>query len=359
VSVVWREDQSDLDVGVAELKAAQKKLQQYRQSLLKAAVEGALTADWREARRQQGAPTETGAQLLARILTERRARWEARQLAKFKEQGNAPPKDWQRKYPEPVQPDVAELPALPDGWFYADLETFIESDKTGTKTGPFGSLLKKHEHRDSGIPVIGIENIAESGFKRGSKIHITSEKARELSDYDLIPGDIVISRSGTVGEVCVIPEDLGEARFSTNIMRVRLNREVMHPEFFCSLFRGSPFVLRQISTLCSGSTRDFLNTEILKSLTFSIPPLEEQIEILDAMRTKSDDIEVLDGAIRHSQLSSASQRQNTLRAAFAGKLVSQDPSDEPSSALLERIRAAAAQNVVNPKSLKAKKFAEA
>ena len=61
---------SDLDAGVAELKAAQRKLGQYRQSLLKAAVEGALTAQWRA----QHTPTETGAQLLERILTERRAR---------------------------------------------------------------------------------------------------------------------------------------------------------------------------------------------------------------------------------------------------------------------------------------------
>jgi len=93
---------SDLDAGVAELKAAQKKLGQYRQSLLKAAVEGALTADWRAA--QHAAPTgktgktapfESGAALLARILTERRRRWEARQLAKFQAQGKPPPKDWQ------------------------------------------------------------------------------------------------------------------------------------------------------------------------------------------------------------------------------------------------------------------------
>ena len=62
---------SDLDAGVAELKAAQKKLAQYRQSLLKAGVEGRLTEAWRT---QHGEPEESGAQLLARILRERRGR---------------------------------------------------------------------------------------------------------------------------------------------------------------------------------------------------------------------------------------------------------------------------------------------
>ena len=80
-----------LDAGVAELKAAQKKLALYRQSLLKAAVDGSLTAEWRD----HNTPTETGAQLLTRILQERRARWEAKQRAKFEAQGKAPPKDWQ------------------------------------------------------------------------------------------------------------------------------------------------------------------------------------------------------------------------------------------------------------------------
>lgn len=94
---------SDLDAGVAELKAAQKKLAQYRQSLLKAAVEGALTAEWRATH----TPLETGAQLRQRILTERRARWEAKQLAKFQQQGKAPPKDWQKKYPNPCSPITA------------------------------------------------------------------------------------------------------------------------------------------------------------------------------------------------------------------------------------------------------------
>ena len=148
---------SDLDAGVAELKAAQKKLAQYRQSLLKAAVEGALTAGWRAARfaplpprgggaggegacetdtaaptahplpnpspaRGEGLEPETGAQLLERILQERRARWEAKQLAKFAEQGKTPPKDWQKKYPEPVQPDTTGLPELPQGWVWATID---------------------------------------------------------------------------------------------------------------------------------------------------------------------------------------------------------------------------------------------
>ena len=109
---------SDLESGVAELQAAQKKLGQYRQSLLKEAVEGTLTAEWRV----QNLPQEAGAELLARILRERRARWEARRLEKFKAQGKEPPKEWQRQYPAAVEPSLAGLPVLPSTWTWASLD---------------------------------------------------------------------------------------------------------------------------------------------------------------------------------------------------------------------------------------------
>ena len=146
-----------LDAAVGELKAAQRKLTHYRQSLLKAAMEGALTEAWRSSpspcpRSGQGevgrgsllpsdkstppqpspSPSakgreqETGTQLLHRILQERRTRWEAKQQAKFAQTGKTPPKGWQSKYPEPAAPDTTDLPALPEGWVWASVEQLGE-----------------------------------------------------------------------------------------------------------------------------------------------------------------------------------------------------------------------------------------
>lgn len=85
---------SDLYAGVAALERVQAKLKHYRAAVLKAAVEGALTAEWRA----QHPATEPASALLTRILAERRRRWEEAQLKKFKEAGKAPPKDWKAKY---------------------------------------------------------------------------------------------------------------------------------------------------------------------------------------------------------------------------------------------------------------------
>jgi type I restriction enzyme, S subunit len=148
------------------------------------------------------------------------------------------------------------------------------------KTGPFGSSLKKQDHQPTGIPVLGIENIGKMRFIEGSKIHITQDKARELAEFDARPGDVLISRSGTVGEVCVVPDGVGEARISTNTMRVSLADNGLLPTYFCFLVGGCPFVLEQIARLCGGSTRDFLNQSILLSLVLPIPSVTEQCEIV-------------------------------------------------------------------------------
>ena len=103
---------SDLDAGVAALERVREKLKLYRASVLKAAVEGALTAEWRA----QHPNTEPASELLKRILVERRRRWEEKQLAKFKAKGQEPPKNWKAKYKEPVAPDTRNLPPLPEGW---------------------------------------------------------------------------------------------------------------------------------------------------------------------------------------------------------------------------------------------------
>src|SRR5262249_12410421 len=85
---------SDLDAGVAALERAKANLKKSRAAMLKAAVTGELTAEWRAAHPE----VEPAGKLLDRILAEKQRRWEAHQLAKFTAAGSTPPKNWQGKY---------------------------------------------------------------------------------------------------------------------------------------------------------------------------------------------------------------------------------------------------------------------
>ena len=101
-----------------------------------------------------------------------------------------------------------------------------------------------------------------------------------MSSFEVEPGDLIISRSGTVGEICTVPQGLGKTLISTNLLRVSLNQKVVLSQFFVFMFQGGGAVKSQVKELCKGSSREFLNQSILKSLVFPICSLQEQIQMI-------------------------------------------------------------------------------
>lgn len=327
---------SDLDAGVAELKAAQKKLALYRQSLLKAAVEGALTADWRARRAARGEALETGADLLARILTERRARWEVRQLAKFKEQGKTPPKGWEAKYPEPVQPDTAELPMLPVGWVWASAEQLCDFITKGT-TPP--KDIDQGDEKD--IPFLRVTNLTENGTLDFSDRVFVSEPVHRgfLGRSVVYPGDVLMNIVGPpLGQVSVVTDMFSEWNINQAIAIFRAVQGIS-PRFLCS-YLLSPVArkwLKQRAKTTAGQTN--LTLEVCRGLPVPLPPQDEQEQLSKAIADALSGTDQQAEAGRKGLEQAAAQRKNLLKAAFSGQLVSQDPNDEPASAVLARIRA--------------------
>lgn len=307
---------AQVDTIKARLDGIPAILKRFRQSVLAAAVSGKLTEEWRG-----------GESFNANIQLENLR--DARKLF-FKVKGS--------KEKEPKRLKIKELHfCIPDTWVLEYIDIYLSYNRVGMKTGPFGSLLKKHEHENNGIPVLGIENIGRDKFIFGSKIHITKNKAKELDSYNILSGDVVISRSGTVGEICVIPEKLGTARFSTNLMRLSFNNQYIKPNYFSKLFLGSPLVLSQVKELCKGSTREFLNQSILSSIKYPIPPIEEQIEIVRLVDQYFAFADTIEKQVQKAQQRVDKLTQSILAKAFRGELVPQDPTDEPADELLKRI----------------------
>ncbi len=295
-------------------------IKRFRQSVLAAAVSGKLTEQWRGKYKEYNATIELDnlSVMRSKIYS----------------------KIGKKERPLKTQPNNTELLEIPSTWSYSSIAPFLEIERAGMKTGPFGTLLKKHEHVEEGVPVLGIENIREGEFSLGSKIHITPQKSKELEAYDINFGDLIISRSGSVGDICVVPKGLGECRFSTNIMRLSLLDESMNPHYFCHLFLGSPIVLKQVAELCKGSTRLFLNQKILSSIMYPIPPIEEQTEIVRLVEQYFALADTLEKNLANAKQRVDNLTQSILAKAFKGELVPQDPNDEPAEKLLERIKAA-------------------
>jgi type I restriction enzyme S subunit len=323
---------SDLDAGVAELKAAQKKLQQYRQSLLKAAVEGSLTAAWREA---NPSPNETGAELLARILRERRARWETQQLTKFETQNKAAHKNWQSKYPEPIEPELEDLPALPSNWTWASLDML----------GDIASGVAKGTKRDEATPVREVPYLRVANVQRGfldlSEVKTILATERDIESLTLRDGDVLFNEGGDrdkLGRGWVWREEVPHCIHQNHVFRMRPFIAEINSEFVSH--HGNTFGKRWFQSAGKQTTNlASINMGMLKAFPVPVPPATEQQAIVAQLAAQLEHLSTQEQAIEQSLRQSTAQRQNLLRAAFAGQLVPQDPNDEPASALLARIRA--------------------
>jgi len=255
---------SELDNGIAQLKTAQQQLKVYRQSLLKWAFEGKLT--------------------------------------------NKNVKDG----------------ALPKGWKWVKIDFLLSDKKKGMGTGPFGTMLKKGEHKKEGVPILGIENIGQGIFQMPNKIFVSIEKSIELKNFKVKENDIIISRSGTVGEICLLPKRMEGSIISTNLIRVTLNQQIIYPKFFVYLFQGGK-VRQQVFDLCKGSSRAFLNQTILNSIDFPYPTLKEQQLIVSELESKLTVCDKIEETISHNLQQAETLRQSILKKAFEGKLIKMKP----------------------------------
>ncbi len=316
---------SDLDAGMFLLERAREKLKLYRASVLKAAVEGELTAEWRK----QHPHAEPASELLKRILAERRRRWEEDQLRKFKEKGQEPPKNWKAKYIEPKAPTIDKLPVLPEHWHWASLDQLFRVER-----GRF-SVRPRNDPRYYGGDVAFVQ-IGELP-REGGLIRTFSQTLNDagLSVSKKFPaGTVLIAIVGaTIGNSGVLafdsccPDSL-VALQSTSSALLR----------FAELFlRTKKLALRAAASASGGQPN--INLELLQPLAIPLAPAEEIEAIVDAAEDQLSIFDHLEADLEAKLKSAESLRQAILRHAFTGKLVPQDPKDGPASELLRRIAA--------------------
>jgi type I restriction enzyme S subunit len=323
---------SDLDAGVAALERVRNKLKLYRAAVLKAAVEGALTAEWRKQHQQ----TEPASELLKRILAERRRRWEEEQLRKFKEKGREPPKNWKAKYKKPVAPDTTSLPPLPEGWCWASLDEAVSESLIGLDRG-----MEHQKSEPPGVPYVKMNNVTMDGrlMPDGMVFVEVDEQTKErfrLREHDLLfntrnSKELV----GKVGLVTGLPE---AAIYNNNLMRIRMDG-IAIPAFLCFQMCSVSFRARMERVKKATTSVAAVYAKDLFPLPVAVPPVAEQQAIVEAVEDQLSVIDHLEADLDAKLTNAQALRQSILRDAFSGKLVPQDPNDEPASDLLKRIAA--------------------
>lgn len=334
---------SQIEKGEENLRRVEALVKRYRQSVLKAAVTGELTREWRQANSGKG---ETGEQLLQRILKARRKAWETAEIAKLKARGKAPKNDtWKQKYKEPEPPDTSDLPELPEGWVWASIG----------QLGIVSGGLTKNSKRDQlseRRPYLRVGNVYANEL-RLDDVQTIGVREAEIEKVSLLKGDLlVVEGNGSVdqiGRVAVWDGSVPNCVHQNHLIKVRLsNSELIQ---FSLIWLLSPHGRKNIRKVASSTAGlHTLSISKVSALTLPVPPLRELRRIVSSVEIMNSNIARVESEFRGEARKASSLRQSILRAAFSGKLVPQDPNDEPANLLLERIAAErAAQDAGKPK----------
>lgn len=330
---------SELDKGVESLTTARAQLKTYRQALLKHAFEGKLTEQWRKDHADE---LESADQLLARIREERAARyqqqleeWQA-QVAQWEADGKpgkkprkpAAPKD----QPLLDETELKDLPVLPDGWGWARYGDLCSIVRNGVSRAPSG---------DEGEKIFRISAVRPMAFDMEDYRRIPNEDGA-FDEYLLSPGDLVFTRyngSRRYVGVAAVFRSTKRYLFPDKLIQTRLAGGGLSEDYVEAAVNFGPtrrFLEDRIRTTAGQSGVSGSDIKLLPVPVCSPTEQREIGSILSAQLSQIDKMEeTIDVALRQSE----ALRQSILKRAFEGRLLPQDPNDEPAAALLTRIRA--------------------
>ena len=327
----------EIDRGIESLRDAKQAIELYHQSLLKAAFEGRLTADWRA---ENPDKLESPGAFLARIREERESCYKAalgnweREVAEWRECGEVGRKPAKPKRPKLRFPDHARLqlvlPELPYGWTWSHLGQ--------SSSGPeYGTAAKSSASGE--VAVLRMGNIQNGRFDWSDLVYTSDQE--QIARYSLQPGDVLFNRTNSpelVGKTAIYRGER-PALFAGYLVRVNhISQIALGP--YVAHFLNSPLAREHgKSVKTDGVNQSNINASKLQEYPFPCCSLAEQAEVVRILDTSLEATEVLDCEIDANLTRAEALRQSILKKAFSGQLVPQDPNDEPAATLLQRIEA--------------------
>ncbi|AUW02455.1 restriction endonuclease subunit S [Vibrio campbellii] len=334
---------SHIDAGVEGLKQAKAKLQQYRQSVLKDAVTGKLTEQWRAQNADKLEPAE---HLLERILDERRVSWEAEQLKAFEEKGKSPKNDkWKDKYKEPPQAELSSLPEIPDSWIWTTI----------TQLGELNRGKSKHRPRNDPSLYGGDYPFVQTGDVRAADGLLTTYKQtyseKGLSQSRLWPkGTMCITIAANIAETAILGFD---ACFPDSVVGFIPQNESVSVEYIEFFFRTAR---EELDRYAPATAQKNINLAILETVSVPFMSIEEQKELVLQVTEKLEATNRAEATIDEKIQHSASLKSSILAKAFSGELVPNN-CNESAKDLLDQVKAekAALAETKPKRSIKRKK----
>jgi type I restriction enzyme S subunit len=297
---------SRLDAAVASLTRAKANVKRARASVLKAAVEGRLLPTEAALARAEARNYEPASVLLDRILAERKAAWAASGA--------------RGKYAEPVKPDTADAPALPEGWTYCRIDTAGDV-QLGRQRAP-----KNHDGPHM-RPYLRVANVFEARIDLSDvmEMNFTPE---EFETFKLEPGDILLNEGQSphlVGRPAMWNGERPGMCFTNSLVRFKAGPAVL-PAYALAVFRAQLAARRFMKLVTITTNIAHLGAQRFAAVEFPLPPLAEQHRIVAEVDRRLSVLDALDASADANLARCARLRQSILKRAFEGRLV---PAEAP------------------------------
>ncbi len=292
-----------LDAAVARLQAAKARLKRYKQAVLKAAVEGELVE--LEVRLSRGSKFQHASELLK--IKDDYIEGQKRRAGRMWGSGHVP------------NLTDEERDRLPEGWAWTKVRALGYSLEDAVQVGPMS--MKSEDFRDDGTPVLNVGCVKWGEFDESKLNYLPEEKASEFDRYRIKQGDVLFTRSGTVGRCAVAQAHQDGWLMTFHLLRARTNPKKCLPDYLRTVFEGAPHIIRQTKDASIGSTRAGFNTNLLAELDVPLPPMREQVRIVAAVEQSMERVREMDSTLDAQLLQAGRLRQAVLKRAFEGRLV--------------------------------------
>ncbi|MBY0474814.1 MAG: restriction endonuclease subunit S [Nitrosomonas sp.] len=238
--------------------------------------------------------------------------------------------------------DHIETWELPSSWRYAKLED-IGYGENAIVDGPFGSNLKVSDYVDdsiNGVPVLTTKNL-EGDYSKDRVRYISQNKFEELKRSQVLPGDILVAKIGSIGKTGIYPTGMKTAIIPANLLKFTLTNSV---EFKYVFFYLNCFGFQQFIKLISTATaQPAFNVTKFRKLPIPVPPRNEQHRIVAKIEELFSELDKGIENLKTAQAQLKVYRQALLKHAFEGKLTAQWRKEnqdklEPAEVLLKRIQ---------------------
>ena len=231
-----------------------------------------------------------------------------------------------------------EIPfEIPKSWAWCRLNAIAAAQPNSFVDGPFGSNLKtEHYTIKKEVRIIQLNNIGNFEWKNVGIKYTTFQHAEELKRCLTFPNDIVIAKMMPAGRAILVPNLENIYVISSDCVRLRVSDNICSKYIMYAI--NSCVVNTQIQGSVHGIGRSRTSLGKCKTLLVPIPPYKEQKLICDSIEENFNFLKVIEISKIKLDTTINNLKSKILDLAIRGKLVPQDPNDEPADVLLERIR---------------------